>query len=134
MVLRFSSWHFSAASEVMNEINSETHSCTHSFASFAIFEVGGTAPFMIRETLAIWRESEGVCRGLGLGKTNRKKSVLLTILADLLLSDGGRIYGDGESSGTAFVMGWNDTLQLRHSNQSNWTNRCPPLSFSHCSR
>ena len=47
----------------MNDINSETHSCTHSFASFAIFAVGGTAPFMIRETLAIWREGEGVDRG-----------------------------------------------------------------------
>lgn len=30
------------------------YSCTHSFASFAIFAVDGTEDFMIRETLAIW--------------------------------------------------------------------------------
>lgn len=35
------------------EINSETHSCTHSFASLAIFALPGRAFFMIRPTLAI---------------------------------------------------------------------------------
>ena len=34
---RFSFWHFSLASEVMNDMNSDTHSCTVSLASFAIF-------------------------------------------------------------------------------------------------
>jgi hypothetical protein len=37
----------------MKLMNSDTHSCTHSLASFAIFAVGGTAFFMIRETFAI---------------------------------------------------------------------------------
>src|SRR5260370_1348676 len=54
IVFRFSSWHFSAASDVMKLINSDTHSCTHSLASFAILAVGGTAFFMIRETFAIF--------------------------------------------------------------------------------
>ena len=58
-------------------------------------------------------------RGRRLGKTYGEKSVLLAILADLLISNGGRIYGgriygDGKGSGSAFVVGWNDTLQLRH--------------------
>src|SRR6187402_2906555 len=34
----------------MNEINSLTHSCMHSFASFAIFAFSGRAVFMIRAT------------------------------------------------------------------------------------
>ena len=37
-------------SEVINEMNSETHSCMHSFASFAIFAFSGNAVFMIRAT------------------------------------------------------------------------------------
>jgi len=35
---------------VMNEINSDTHSCMHSLASFAIFAFSGRADFMIRAT------------------------------------------------------------------------------------
>lgn len=35
---------------VMNEINSLTHSCIHSFASFAILAFSGRAVFMIRAT------------------------------------------------------------------------------------
>src|ERR1700761_5537666 len=34
----------------MKDINSETHSCMHSFASFAIFAFSGKAIFMIRAT------------------------------------------------------------------------------------
>lgn len=34
----------------MNEINSLTHSCIHSFASFAIFALSGRADFIIRAT------------------------------------------------------------------------------------
>ena len=34
----------------MNEMNSLTHSCMHSFASFAIFAFSGNAVFMIRAT------------------------------------------------------------------------------------
>ena len=34
----------------MNEINSLTHSCMHSFASFAIFAFSGRAVFMMRAT------------------------------------------------------------------------------------
>jgi len=37
-------------------MNSETHSWTHSFASLAIFAVGGTEDFMILATLAIYPE------------------------------------------------------------------------------
>lgn len=40
---------------VMKEINSETHSCTHSFASFAILALSGSARFIIRATFAIGR-------------------------------------------------------------------------------
>uniref|UniRef100_A0A0E9XKA1 Uncharacterized protein n=1 Tax=Anguilla anguilla TaxID=7936 RepID=A0A0E9XKA1_ANGAN len=39
MVLRFSWWQRSLASDVMKLMNSLTHSCTHSLASFAIFPV-----------------------------------------------------------------------------------------------
>lgn len=69
-VLRFSCWHFSLAgpnvsgpgtrnlskreenvpSLVMKEMNSLTHSCMHSFASFAIFAFSGKAIFMMRAT------------------------------------------------------------------------------------
>lgn len=66
-VLRFSWVHFSEAgrrqwlqqastsvwdspSLVMKEINSLTHSCMHSLASFAIFAFSGRAVFMIRAT------------------------------------------------------------------------------------
>jgi hypothetical protein len=34
----------------MNEMNSLTHSCMHSLASFAIFAFSGRAVFMIRAT------------------------------------------------------------------------------------
>ena len=69
-VFRFSWWHFSEAvigqsaianqlsynsgrdepSLVMNDINSLTHSCMHSFASFAIFAFSGRAVFIILAT------------------------------------------------------------------------------------
>lgn len=35
-------------------MNSDTHSCTHSLASFAIFALSGNAAFMIRPTFAIY--------------------------------------------------------------------------------
>ena len=41
----------------MKLINSETHSWTHSLASFETFAVVGKLDFMIRETFAIWRQS-----------------------------------------------------------------------------
>ncbi|KAH9815701.1 hypothetical protein Tdes44962_MAKER00949 [Teratosphaeria destructans] len=74
-VLRFSCWHFSDAvcevnwwpsrsrsegaayvpSLVMKEMNSLTHSCMHSLASFAILAFSGKAVFMIRATGAkLW--------------------------------------------------------------------------------
>ena len=34
----------------MNEMNSLTHSCMHSFASLAILALSGSAVFMIRAT------------------------------------------------------------------------------------
>ena len=37
---------------VMNDMNSLTHSCIHSFASFAIFALSGNAVFIIRATVA----------------------------------------------------------------------------------
>jgi len=46
---------------VMNEMNSETHSCMHSFASFAIFAFSGKAPFMIRATGAKLRILASLC-------------------------------------------------------------------------
>ena len=46
-------WHLSDASEVMKLMNSETHSCTHSRASFAIFPCEGMAFFIILATLAV---------------------------------------------------------------------------------
>ena len=39
-----------APSLVMNEMNSLTHSCMHSLASFAILAFSGRAVFMIRAT------------------------------------------------------------------------------------
>jgi len=72
-VFRFSCWHFSEAgrsrqhnsqgtgnqacmwnyhvpSLVMKDMNSETHSCMHSFASLAILAFSGKADFMILAT------------------------------------------------------------------------------------
>lgn len=67
-VFLFSCWHFSEAaigqlavcvswenktglpSLVMKEMNSLTHSCMHSLASFAIFAFSGKAFFMMRAT------------------------------------------------------------------------------------
>ena len=40
--------HLSDASEVTKEMNSETHSCTISLASFEIFALSGRLPFMMR--------------------------------------------------------------------------------------
>lgn len=45
----------------MNEINSLTHSCIHSFASFAILAFSGNAVFMIRATGAKFRISASAC-------------------------------------------------------------------------
>lgn len=44
--------------DVTNEINSETHSCTHSLASLLILAVEGTAFFIKRETFAIYVQKE----------------------------------------------------------------------------
>lgn len=41
----------------MKEMNSETHSCTHSFASLDTLAVVGSEFFMMRETFAICRQS-----------------------------------------------------------------------------
>ena len=53
IVFRFSCIHLSDASDVMNEMNSETHSCTVSLESFAIFALSGRVFFMIRAMFAI---------------------------------------------------------------------------------
>lgn len=53
IVLRFSTAHRSAASDVMNEMNSDVHSWTHSLASLLTLVVSGRHFFMIRPTLAI---------------------------------------------------------------------------------
>ena len=53
MVLRFSREHLSEASPVMKEMNSETHSCIVSLASFEIFALVGNARFMTLPTLAM---------------------------------------------------------------------------------
>lgn len=79
-VLRFSCWHFSEASRnvsatywppirdnyvpslVMKDMNSDTHSCIHSFASFAILAFSGRADFMILATGAKFCMLASVCR------------------------------------------------------------------------
>lgn len=48
----------------MNAINSETHSCTHSFASFDTFAVGGIDRFMIRLIFAIGRYRSCSCTSI----------------------------------------------------------------------
>ena len=55
MVFRFSWTHRSEASLVINAMNSDTHSWTHSLASLAILAFSGRARFIIRATLAIGR-------------------------------------------------------------------------------
>jgi len=53
----------------MNEMNSLTHSCMHSFASFAIFALSGNAIFIIRATGAKLRmlasDTEVLAPGFG---------------------------------------------------------------------
>ena len=44
----------------MKLMNSDTHSCTHSFASLDILAVAGTDDFMIRETFAIYARESSV--------------------------------------------------------------------------
>lgn len=58
---------FNKPSLVMNEMNSLTHSCMHSLASFAIFALSGNAVFMIRATVAKLAidASDGVLNLLG---------------------------------------------------------------------
>ena len=58
MVFLFSVLHFSQASLVINEMNSETHSCTAYLASLAILAVSGSAFFMILLMLAMGRYLE----------------------------------------------------------------------------
>ena len=55
IVFLFSLWHLSEASPVMKLINSDTHSCTVSLASFEILAFAGNAFFMILLTFAIGR-------------------------------------------------------------------------------
>jgi len=50
----------------MNEINSLTHSCMHSFASLAIFAFSGRAVFIIRATGAKFRISVSDIETVGL--------------------------------------------------------------------
>nr|GLL41314.1 uncharacterized protein A4U43_UnF9640 [Ipomoea trifida] len=52
-VFRRSFRHFSDASPVTNPMNSDTHSCIVSFASFDTFAFAGKVFFMIRPTFAI---------------------------------------------------------------------------------
>lgn len=49
-LLKLDQAHWRVPSLVMNEMNSLTHSCMHSFASFAIFAFSGRAVFMMRAT------------------------------------------------------------------------------------
>lgn len=58
MVFRFQFLHFSQAQLVMNDMNSETHSCTVSLASLAILAFSGKAFFMILPMLAIGKNLE----------------------------------------------------------------------------
>ena len=70
----------------MKEMNSLTHSCMHSFASFAIFAFSGSAVFMIRAT----------------GAKFRMLASETTFLDPPPLEDAGR--GDGEDDGDAEDM------------------------------
>jgi hypothetical protein len=55
IVFRFSCIHFSLASDVINDMNSDTHSCTVSLESFAIFAFSGKVFFIIRAIFAMGR-------------------------------------------------------------------------------
>lgn len=91
IVLRFSTWHFSAASDVMKLMNSETHSCTHSLASFEIFAVPGTDDFIIRDTFAICtRKGYRLTGGAENSEsgTHWQEAVLFSIFPDFLLGNG----------------------------------------------
>jgi len=96
MVLRFSTRHFSAASLVMKLMNSETHSWTHSLASFEILAVAGTLDFIILATFAILRTRQWQAwagRGWRVRKnrrgmsrhTHRQETILFSVLPDFLV-------------------------------------------------
>src|SRR5947208_6688061 len=60
-------WLQNKPSLVMNEMNSLTHSCIHSLASFAIFAFSGRAVFIIRATgakLRMLASDTVICLGL----------------------------------------------------------------------
>lgn len=61
MVFRFSCMHLSDASEVMKEMNSETHSCTVSLESLAILAFSGRVFFIMRAMFAMGRYRSCCC-------------------------------------------------------------------------
>lgn len=72
----------------MKLMNSDTHSCTHSFASLLTLADPGSAFFMIRATFAIYlcsaSTTKRVTEGLGRrGVTYRQEPILFPELLDL---------------------------------------------------
>jgi hypothetical protein len=65
----------------MKEMNSETHSCMHSFASLAIFAFSGKAVFMMRATGAKFPMSVSASGDVGglyccmVNKQNKTKAI-----------------------------------------------------------
>lgn len=95
----------------MKEMNSDTHSWTHSFASLLTFALLGKEDFMIRATFAIYPDPTGTSYQLGTESvrmdkrwTNGKPSILFTVLVDLSVGKrecrrcGRRERGDGGST------------------------------------
>ena len=74
-----------APSLVMKDMNSLTHSCMHSFASFAILAFSGRAVFMIRATGAKFRMSAsdaGPCDGVLVAEGGERDVGELSVMID----------------------------------------------------
>ena len=85
IVLRFSCWHLSLASLVINEMNSDTHSWMLSFASFAILALFGSVFFIIRAIFAIGRNLRHI-KYEGWSCTGHRSRPIPVLLADLNFS------------------------------------------------
>ena len=98
----------SLPSLVMKEMNSETHSCMHSFASFAIFAFSGKADFIIRATGAKLRMLASDSRSIisradreGVGVSGVNRCVSRT--EEVVLVNSGGVAGEGVEAMTTFL-------------------------------
>lgn len=92
----------------MNEMNSDTHSCMHSFASLAIFAFSGNADFMIRATGAKLRMLASESRSIisradrdGVGVSGVNKCVSRT--EEVVLVRSGGVAGEGVEAMTTLL-------------------------------